>query len=102
VELPTPFKVDFTTDAFDDLKSITQVAIRHGVGRKYAFALRSIMAGLQTRAADCGEPLYDFPQISLQVRIFSQAPLSAIYGVHLTKPVVVVQSVVNMQPFTWE
>ncbi len=96
---PAQFKVEFTAEAFENLKTMTQVAIRHGMGRKYAFALRSIMAGLQSRALDCGEPLYDFPQISLQVRVFSQVPLSVVYGVHLTEPVVVVQSVVNMQPF---
>jgi hypothetical protein len=102
VPAPIPYSVEFTAEAFADLKSMTQVAIRHGVGTKYALALRAIMSGLQTRALECGEPLYDFPKIDLQVRVFSQTPLSVVYGVHHSKPVVVVQSVVNMQPFASE
>jgi hypothetical protein len=93
------FTVDFIGTCLADLKAIAAEATRRGLGDRYRNALESIYRGLKTRARDCGEPMFDFRSAQLQVRVFSQTPLSVIYGVHHHKPHVFVRAVVNMQPF---
>ena len=91
---PTEYSVDVTGNANAELMAITRDAKDDGRGQEIEEAFLAILDKLKFGPVIFGEPLYRVQKMGMTIRCSVIMPLYSEYGVHETRPVVVIRRVV--------
>jgi hypothetical protein len=76
------------------LKEIQKQATEEGRGQQVLAAIRRVWHRLSEDPTEFGEALYRLPALRLRVRHGASGPLLLYFGIHETKPLVFIKSVV--------
>jgi hypothetical protein len=80
------FQVHVSQAVAIQLRQLHRRAIARGQGNAFISALKSLVHALQTRPHTTGEPLYELPNLRLQVRTAALGPLGIRFAVALDGP----------------
>lgn len=90
------YKVAYSGVVFDRIKALSEVAVRIGLGREFAAALRAIMTHLRKDPDEWGDPLYDLHTIGLTCCYGRHWMLIVDYGIHEPSRTVYIH---NVRPY---
>jgi len=93
---PIEYSIGVTGNANAELLAITRDAKDDGRGEKVEEAYVAILARLRFGPVAFGEPLYRVQKMGMTIRCAVIMPLYVEYGVHDTRPVVVIRRVVAL------
>lgn len=93
---PSEYSIGVTGNANAELLAITRDAKDDSRGDRVEEAYVAILARLKFDPVTFGEPLYRVQKMSMTIRCAVIMPLYLEYGVHDTRPVVVIRRVVAL------
>jgi hypothetical protein len=80
------FQIHLSKAVTDELRNVLRRAIARGEGKAVTFALRRIVRALREDPYSTGEPLYELPNMRLQIRSVTVAPLAIHFAVSRENP----------------
>jgi hypothetical protein len=88
---PISYKVDYSADLKNKIKSLHAQAASTGKGHQFLDALRAILKRLRENPKEFGEPVYHLPVLKLTVYQAILAPVVVDFGIHDEKPLVIIR-----------
>lgn len=91
--LAGPFEVHCSAVVLQAFQALAEKAAQAGNRDQFAVTLRAIRDRLRTDPLNFGEPLYRLPALKLSIRACAVPPLVVHFGVHESRPLVIIQHV---------
>ena len=90
------YQIEFTGLAKEQLKSIVRRAVKTDRPARFAAAMRHLLEQLALNPTEIGEPICRLASMKMHIRRVALAPIYLEYGIHFTKPLVIVRRVIGM------